>query len=67
MEIDKVELRCPYGRLFAKVIMDGHISDNLFEVACYDCAKASRSHGVVRVLHRFNVIGELVETIEEHR
>lgn len=56
------ELRCPVNpsKLFMKlsrpIITDG----NLIEVACRDCR---RKRGV-RVLHRYNVLGDLVETVE---
>ena len=63
-----VDLRCPVDtrRLFARLrrgeaqIVDG----NLVEVACDDCRRARRKTGdtVRLVLHRFNVLGECVET-----
>lgn len=59
-----VELRCPANpsRLFAKVVTERPLTiveGNLIEVACRDCAK---DRGVRRVLHRFDVTGELIET-----
>lgn len=73
MTITAVELRCPVGakRLLAKVVSDGNKpqinSDNLLELACKDCARNARQFdaSVVRILHRFNVIGELVESVVE--
>jgi hypothetical protein len=68
-----VELRCPVGakRLLGKSLRDGDKpvvnSDNLLELACRDCATNARQFdgSVVRVLHRFNVLGELVESVVE--
>lgn len=65
------DLRCPVGpgRLYAKVLVEGEhpsiVEGNLVELACYDCKKALRDQGkkVSRVLHRFNLAGELVESI----
>jgi hypothetical protein len=41
--------------MFAKLLVSGVpvISDNLFEFKCRDCGS----------LHRFNIAGELVETV----
>lgn len=68
-----VELRCPVGarRLLAKVVSEGGKpsvnNDNLLELACKDCAKNARQFdpSVVRILHRFNALGELVESVVE--
>jgi len=65
-----VELRCPVGprRLLAKtVVAGGHpkiVDGNLVELSCDDCKKTMRREGkpVLRVLHRFNLIGDLVES-----
>lgn len=66
-----VELRCNVGprRLFGKVKADGGkptvVDGNLVEFHCRDCTKALRSTSptpVERVLHRFDVSGQLVET-----
>lgn len=62
-----VDLRCPehYGTLLLRigrpVIVDGA---NMIEVACKSCRNDLRRRGdaVFRVLHRYNVIGDLVET-----
>lgn len=54
-----------------KVVSEGGtpiISEgNLMELACRDCAKALRAQGedVSRVLHRFDFLGNLVETVTE--
>jgi hypothetical protein len=64
------EVRCPSGaqRLFTKlrlreaVIIDG----NLIEFGCHDCRKRLNREGgawVEYVLHRYNMVGELVETV----
>jgi hypothetical protein len=66
-----VDLRCPLGprQLLARVIQnDDHhamTSDNLLELRCRDCAKWARREDptVTQVLHRFNVLGELVESV----
>lgn len=66
-----VELRCPVGprALLAKLVQSGekesYTSDNLMELSCRDCCKQLRktNPNVKRVLHRFNIFGELVESI----
>lgn len=69
-----VELRCPVGdpgRLFAKVLLDedeSHrvTSGNLLEVSCQNCRRKFRQEGrtdVDFVLHRFDILGRLVETV----
>lgn len=70
MSARTIELRCPEGprRLLAKtVVAGGHpviVEGNLIELACDDCKKTLRQQGqpVLRVLHRFNLAGELVES-----
>lgn len=65
-----VEVRCPVGpqKLFFRVQLgeeySQYVSPNLLEISCYDCSKSqTRTLGrKVRVVHRFNVIGELIET-----
>ena len=71
MESNEVELRCLAGpkRLFGKLIQDQGrvvVVGNLMEFACSDCKRTRRKVGldVELVLHRFNLLGELVETIE---
>jgi hypothetical protein len=68
----RTELRCPAGphRLFAMTIQRGERltfvqPDNLIEFSCYDCRRTMRGEGrdVKRVLHRFNILGELIETV----
>lgn len=65
----EVELRCDLNpsRLFARWKVDPNVrivEGNLIEVACNDCRDALRRRGedVARVLHSFNVLGELVQT-----
>lgn len=63
------ELRCPVNplRLFMK-IEDAHlIEGNVISIACQDCRKDMRKTGIVvsRVIHRFNVIGECLDTLVE--
>lgn len=71
---EKLDLRCPYGpkQLLAKVVQQGDYAgrsaDGLtFEIACRDCAKVARKDNpnIRRVVHRFNVFGELVESIAQ--
>ena len=60
------ELRCPVHprRLFMRIGGPRVVAGNLIEVACDDCRKDMRRNGaqVLRVLHRYNVLGDLVET-----
>lgn len=58
-----MDMRCPgaFHKLLGRIrIVDG----NLIELACNDCARKMRAQGetVTQVLHRFNVLGELIET-----
>ena len=60
------EIRCPFGSLFGKlrgqfVVTEG----NLAEFACSNCKKAAREYDptVHQVLHRYDLVGELVETV----
>lgn len=64
-----VEVRCPVGprKLFTKLKLGeetgGYLSSGLIEFSCRDCAKRLR---VNRVFHRFDFLGELIETdVEE--
>jgi hypothetical protein len=65
-----VELRCPegMGKLLAKTSHEGPaalaLAAGVVEVACSNCARAHRARGLfcARVLHRFNLLGELVGT-----
>lgn len=62
-----VEIRCPVhpSKMFLK-IGQAHITDgNLIEVACRDCRDTLRQEGNVnvrQVLHRFDVLGTLIES-----
>lgn len=70
-----IEIRCPVGpkRLLSKLQLAGErptITDgNLIEFSCSDCTKIQRRSNpeVFRILHRFNLIGELVESVEVMR
>lgn len=64
-----VELRCPVGpkSLLGKMAPTekAHVTaENLVELACSDCARELRRKGknVLRVLHRFNFLGDLIES-----
>lgn len=74
--VREVEIRCPLGprKLFAKLRLAGVSTpvtvDNLIEMACQDCRRRIRNEegrDVQYVLHRFNIAGELVETVEVER
>ena len=66
-----VELRCPVGpkRLLSKLLISGKRPEiaegNLVELACTDCKRALRQQGqpIYRVLHRFSLDGELVQSV----
>lgn len=74
-----VDLRCPQGRLhgdecdsgrlLARLQLSGPPSfvqpDNLVELECRDCKSRLRREGraVARVLHRFDMSGELITTL----
>lgn len=68
-----LELRCPVGprRLLAKMLDAGGPKPRyveggtLIELVCADCRRTEKMHGrpvPLRVLHRFNVLGDLVST-----
>ena len=66
-----IDIRCPVDprRLFFKIqVEEGQkpilTTSNLLEVSCTDCTKLMRKKDptVVRVLHRFDVLGDLVES-----
>jgi hypothetical protein len=61
---------CRPGRLLLKLRLSGILPsfvhpDNLIELACDDCKYRLKraGHPVKRVLHRFDLAGELVETL----
>lgn len=66
-----VEIRCPIGprRLLFKMLLAGerpHVdSSNLIELACVDCTRTLRKKdpSVLRVLHRYDLAGSLVESV----
>lgn len=68
----EVEIRCPTGpqRLLGKLLQEGErpkiVTGNLIEMACGDCARLIRKSGkpMYRILHRYNLAGELIETVE---
>jgi hypothetical protein len=73
---ETIEVRCPLGprKLFTKLQLGEEAAryvqpDNLIEFTCADCARRiTRQHQQpVRVYHRFNFIGELIETLIEQR
>lgn len=68
--METIELRCDANprRLFAKLLVreTPHVADgNLLEFSCRDCRASLRASGAGAevVLHRFDVAGELVETV----
>lgn len=60
---DIVDMRCPvdFQRMFGRLLVDGSvvISDNLLEFSCDKCRRRTG----VRTLHRFDLSGQLVETV----
>jgi hypothetical protein len=73
---EEVDLRCPEhapcspGRLLARLRLAGGSPtfvqpDNLIELSCPWCKTARRRQGrpVQRVLHRYDLIGTLIETL----
>ena len=71
MTIVEKEIRCPVGpkKLFTKLKLSGEpvyvMEGNLIEFTCWDCAKqvGRERNELVVVFHRFNFIGELVNTV----
>lgn len=67
----KVEIRCPVGPqgLLSKLTLTGSPpyvnDDNLMELSCDWCSRSGESNK--RVVHRYNFIGELVDTIVEKK
>lgn len=65
-----IDIRCPEDprRLFLKLRQDGevpHVTDgNLIELACGECKRSRRltDPTVIRVLHRYDLSGDLIET-----
>lgn len=64
--------RCDPGHLFFRMRLAGEQPqfvhpDNLIELACYDCKKRLAKSGIVvkRVLHRYDMLGQLVETLTQ--
>lgn len=70
MESETIPLRCPEGpqKLLGKMRRSGAkptiTADNLIELDCDYCKVTYRRRGepVMRVLHSFNLAGELVAT-----
>lgn len=68
---DVTEIRCPVGfrKLFLRLQGQPitYVEGVLMELACSDCAREARrqDRSVKRVLHRYNILGQHVETIEE--
>lgn len=59
------DLRCPesMSKLLGKVAGARVVDGWAVELACSNCTRRLRPLGFDRVLHRFNVLGELVETV----
>jgi hypothetical protein len=71
-----IEVRCPVGprRLFSKLKLGEEFGayvepGNLIEFTCSDCARrlSRERQQPLRVYHRFNFLGELIETTVERR
>lgn len=71
----RIDLRCPVGprALLGKVVANGGrafvTGDNLLELACRDCTRLARrkNPAIAHVVHRFDVLGALVESIAFER
>lgn len=72
VSLEAVELRCPEtaGKLLAKIQRAGEQPsfvrpENLIELNCESCKLSRRRSGqrVARVLHRYDILGSLVETL----
>jgi hypothetical protein len=71
----RIDLRCPVGarNLLGKVVAAGGRAqvndDNLLELACRDCTRMARrvDSNIAHVVHRFNVLGHLVESVALER
>lgn len=67
-----VEVRCPVGpqKLFTKLKLGEefgrYLPNNLLEISCSDCTRRLRDVSrtrFIRVLHRYNFVGELIVTV----
>lgn len=74
--VNVVEVRCPVGpqRLFTRLKLGEEFAryidrGNLIEFTCSDCAKeiSRQRNWPFRVYHRFNFLGELIETTAVER
>jgi hypothetical protein len=74
--VEIVEVRCPVGpqRLFFKLRLGTEVArmiqpSNHLEISCSDCARSltRRAGTPMRVFHRFNFAGELVQTVTSLR
>lgn len=71
--METVEVRCPVDprRMFSKLRLEGKkptfVEGNLIEFSCDNCKATLRRRGtpVKRVLHRYDFMGELIETLTE--
>lgn len=71
--MNTVEVRCPVGprKLFTKLKLGEefakYLPNNQIEFTCSDCARrlTGARGNKVRVYHRFNFVGELLETVVE--
>jgi hypothetical protein len=53
-------------RLFGKMLLEDRPRiDSLTNLMEFSCDKCRRITGAVAVYHRFNILGELVETVRE--
>ncbi len=71
-----VEVRCPVGpqRLFTKLRLGEETHryiqpDNLIEFSCSDCSRrlSRELNEAVQIFHRFNFLGELIQTLAAPR
>lgn len=72
---NRIEIRCPVGpqKLLAKLSQDNKqlvIDDsNLMELSCDWCSRELKKQGQSdrRVIHCYNFLGQLVETVTENK
>lgn len=70
---EMIEIRCPVGPrrlLFRMQPLKPHITPgNLIELSCSDCTRETRKKkpDTLRVVHRFDLLGDLVESVRQVR
>jgi hypothetical protein len=73
--VTAVDLRCPVGprKLLARLRSEGFkpsiVPGNLMELYCRDCSRVAKNYDreIQHLLHRFDLAGDLVETVTVYR